>query len=223
MATRSSYATAARALERIIQDRKTEHWRKFASDIGNSNPWGAVYKMCKGKSSTDVCCLRKLDGTFTASWSEAVSVLLDRFLPRGDAAEVLEEANPEVGPPPLITAEEVEEALSRCNPKRAPGLDGKRADIIRQAYAAVPDTMLTLFNKCLIEGSFPDAWKEGRLISWLKSPEKDKKDPGSYRPITLLPVMGKVFERVLVKRLEEQTVISPTQFGFRPGLSTTDL
>lgn len=48
---------------------------------------------------------------------------------------------------------------------------------------------------------FPNVWKKGVLKVFLKSEEKSKTKVKSYRPVTLLPVLGKVCERVLVERL----------------------
>lgn len=43
---------------------------------------------------------------------------------------------------------------------------------------------------------FPNVWKKGVLKVFLKSEEKSKTKVKSYRPVTLLPVLGKVCERV---------------------------
>ena len=55
---------------------------------------------------------------------------------------------------------------------------------------------------------------------------KDKKDPNSYRPISLLSCLGKVLERVINRRLisflEERKILSPTQTGYRKHRSTED-
>ena len=64
------------------------------------------------------------------------------------------------------------------------------------------------------------------LRVFLKGEGKDKKDPRSYRPICFLFVIGKLFEKLLMKRLN-QTVLAPgrisaRQFGFTPGKSTED-
>lgn len=87
---------------------------------------------------------------------------------------------------------------------------------------AAPGIFTALFNKCLSEGCFPNSWKVGNLVTFLKSPTRDCRDPGSFRPITLLSVLGKVLERVLVTRLRDLVVHMPSQFGFTVGRSTID-
>ena len=51
----------------------------------------------------------------------------------------------------------------------------------------------------------------------------DEKKPSNYRPISLLPVLSKIMEKIvtnqLIKYLEDNDILSHSQFGFRPGLS----
>ena len=76
--------------------------------------------------------------------------------------------------------------------------------------------VLKVFNACVGEEWVPEEWKVTRLIILLKGMDKNRSLWGSYRPICLLNVMGKVFERVLVGRLERvlERRRSRAQFGF---------
>ena len=79
-----------------------------------------------------------------------------------------------------------------------------------------------LFQKCIEEGVFPDSFKIAQVIPLFKGGKKD--DLNCYRPISLLPTINKVFERILgrrlVKFLTKYKVISKDQFGFRAKFST---
>jgi hypothetical protein len=83
--------------------------------------------------------------------------------------------------------------------------------------------ILETMNKCLELGKFPDCWKRQKLVL-IPKPGKAAGGPSSYRPICLLDSLGKLFEKVLLGRLEEFTEgengLSPNQFGFRKGKST---
>ena len=52
----------------------------------------------------------------------------------------------------------------------------------------------------------------------------DAKEPSNYRPISVLPVVSKLCERIvctqLMSYLSEHHLLCPQQYGFRPGLST---
>lgn len=222
--TRRVHRALERAYERQIQAAKAEDWRRFVGSVGNDNPWGAVYRICrKGSASTTIGRMQRPGGGATTTWAEAADVLLQRFLPEA-VAEPAEgmQWQPPVAPDP-VSMEEIGLAVARNNPRRAPGLDGKRGGVVRHLFAAAPGIILALLNKCLTEGCFPAAWKEGRLVVLLKGAGRDVSDPGSYRPITLLSVLGKTFERVLVGRLRAaMPPQSPTQFGFTAGRSTVD-
>jgi hypothetical protein len=70
----------------------------------------------------------------------------------------------------------------------------------------------------------PVQWKYAQIIIIAK-PGKPPTEITSYRPISLLPILSKVFERLLLTRLEETTplndIIPTHQFGFRATHSTT--
>ena len=72
------------------------------------------------------------------------------------------------------------------------------------------------------EGIFPDMLKTASIIPLYK--EGEKKEPTNYRPISLLPLFGNIFEKVieirLVKFLDKKKIITPHQFGFRKHYST---
>jgi Reverse transcriptase (RNA-dependent DNA polymerase) len=92
----------------------------------------------------------------------------------------------------------------------------------------VPDSALLLlveiFNACFRIGYFPKAWKIGKVIPIAK-PGKDHSIPSSFRPITLLPTVGKTFKTILLARLlefeDENPSLKSQQFGFRANHSTT--
>jgi predicted metallopeptidase len=63
-------------------------------------------------------------------------------------------------------------------------------------------------------------------VIMIPKPGKPPHDATSYRPISLLPVLSKLFEKLLLKRLkliiEEKKLIPDHQFGFRNQHSTVD-
>ena len=59
-----------------------------------------------------------------------------------------------------------------------------------------------MFDACLRDGCFPSEGKKARVAILPKSPEKQRSDPASYRSISLLLVLGKTLERLVIGRLE---------------------
>jgi hypothetical protein len=87
-----------------------------------------------------------------------------------------------------------------------------------------PDIFVAIANKYLELGHFPTRWKNASVVILRKNGKDDYADPKSYRPIGLLPVMGKILEKMLVGRIKWHVVpgISPRQYGFMPQRSTED-
>jgi hypothetical protein len=81
-----------------------------------------------------------------------------------------------------------------------------------------------VFNAVLRRLYFPPAWKHARVVSIVK-PGKDPALPSSYRPISLLDTVGKLFEQMLLdtvpREVSKRGLLRNEQFGFRPRHSTT--
>nr|XP_037872912.1 uncharacterized protein LOC119629799 [Bombyx mori] len=125
---------------------------------------------------------------------------------------------------PPFTPEELKFAVSTFNPKKAPGIDGLTSDICRQAISTNPRVFLSLANKCLELGYFPKIWKEAIVVVLRKPDKENYTEAKSYRPIGLLPVMGKILEKMMVNRIKWHVLprMSTRQYGFMPQRSTED-
>ena len=80
------------------------------------------------------------------------------------------------------------------------------------------------FNLMLQSGSFPDCLKIARVVP-LSKDSRNNTQPSNYRPISLLPIISKIYEKLLASRfvsfLESNNVINPRQYGFLKGKDTT--
>ncbi|CAK1595861.1 unnamed protein product [Parnassius mnemosyne] len=112
------------------------------------------------------------------------------------------------------------------SPKNSPGGDGFTADICYKTYSAEPAILLKIFNKCLTLGYFPKIWKNAIIRIILKPNRDDYTLAKSHRPIGLLPILGKVLEKLFVTRLTWQigrhSKLSNRQYGFVPQRGTED-
>ena len=113
-----------------------------------------------------------------------------------------------------ISMEEVELAIRQLKCKNAPGPDGVTNDMIKNFGLLTKRTLLKLFNESWKTGTVPAMWKKSTIIPIHKK-GKDKKNPNSYRPISLLSCLGKLQEKVINRRLlsflEDNNVLSQTQ------------
>jgi hypothetical protein len=87
-----------------------------------------------------------------------------------------------------------------------------------------PEVLTELFNMCLDTGTHP--WKHTTIVILNKPNKPDYSAPKVYRPIALMECMGKVLERIVAKRvnndIEEHGLLSMSQFGSRPAHCAVD-
>lgn len=166
--------------------------------------------------------MRKSDGTYTSNSSDTVDYMLEELIPTSEHDPIIEPVNRIDPNPPQITLEELTIVVKKQR-NRAPGADGLTARIIKAAWPAIGPHMLRLVNSCLRPAEFPDPWKQAKIVVLLKNKDKDPQTPNIYRPVSLLPVLGKILEEVICDILEREvgSVLSTEQHGFRPGKSTT--
>jgi len=106
--------------------------------------------------------------------------------------------------------------------RKAPGIDGINAMILRKSWHHMGNLITGLFNDSLKCGYFPKVWRSAEVVTILKSKEKAREDPKSFRPVSLLPVLGKALEHLVCTRLnnEIKDKMAEGQHGFRKGKST---
>jgi hypothetical protein len=84
--------------------------------------------------------------------------------------------------------------------------------------------LVAISNAAFLAQYFPAVWKHACVISILK-PGKDPSLPSSYRPISLLDTVGKLFEKILLSsilsEISSRGLFRDEQFGFRPKHSTS--
>ncbi|GFX71978.1 probable RNA-directed DNA polymerase from transposon X-element [Trichonephila clavipes] len=123
--------------------------------------------------------------------------------------------------PPLTSPQEICDIISKLNIRKAPGHD----QIKNIALKSLPMNAIThltkIFNKCLLLQYFPQIWKHC-TISLLAKKNKDPKFPLNYRPISLISCVAKLFEKILLSRIQafsdSNHIIPDFQHGFRKRL-----
>ena len=95
--------------------------------------------------------------------------------------------------------------------------------VVKKCAHIIAPVLAQYFNVLMGIGMFPDILKVGKITPIFKkgSPE----DLGNYRPVSTLPLFGKIFEKVIYTRIYDfaisQNLINPNQFGFRKSHSTS--
>ena len=81
-----------------------------------------------------------------------------------------------------------------------------------------------IFNRAIREGKYPDVLKVTKVIETYKGGNPEL--PEQYRPISLLPIIAKLVDKLMNDQLMHHLVVSnsllsPTQYAYRPHSSTT--
>ena len=95
----------------------------------------------------------------------------------------------------LTATSDVFTHLNRLSKTKATGLDIISARLIRECTDIISGRLCDLFNKSLISGIFPDDWKWARVTPLFKQGESF--DLNNYRPISVISVVAKVFEKTV--------------------------
>ena len=94
-----------------------------------------------------------------------------------------------------ITSSVVFTHLNRLSKPKATGLDIISAKLIRECADIISGPLCDLFNKSLMSGIFPGDWKCARVTPLFKQGESS--DLNNYRPISVISLVAKVFERIV--------------------------
>ena len=105
---------------------------------------------------------------------------------------------------------EVSKAIAELKVGKAPGPNVVPNKALRNLARKAVTFLTKVFNGVLKWQHCPAVWKHARVISLFK-PGKDPALPSSYRPISLLDTVGKLFEKILLSRLITDQPSSPPQ------------
>ena len=121
-----------------------------------------------------------------------------------------------------VTLPELSRALRSMNNSGACSGDGITVEMLRRTFAVVGPHLLHVVNSSLVTGQVPSEWKNANVLPLFKKGDRD--DPGNYRPISILSVVGKLCEKLvnsqLSSYLEKNHILTNSQHGFRSGHST---
>ena len=121
-----------------------------------------------------------------------------------------------------ITTQDVMCIISKLPNKKNTGYDEISTETIKILSAVISPTLSLIINKCILNGTVPDEMKVSKIKPLFK--KGDVTLLNNYRPISLLPCVSKIFERVLFNQLYEyfdrNDLLTQHQYGFRKNHST---
>ena len=123
-----------------------------------------------------------------------------------------------------IDLEKVLKLIRSLDTNKAHGCDDISSSMIKICDESIVEPLYLIFENCLKSGVYPPQWKKANIIPIHKKGNRQSKE--NYRPISLLPIFGKIFEKLMFdaiySHLCKNSLLSQHQLGSRPGDSTVN-
>ena len=118
-----------------------------------------------------------------------------------------------------FSEEDILKIIRSLDPNKAHGHHNISIRMIKLCNKEIYKPLHMIFVSCIEEGIFPLLWKMANVVPAHK--KNDKRSIKNYRPVSFLPIFGKIFERLLYNQMYyffiENNLISVNQSGFRQG------
>lgn len=228
--TLPKYLEAKENFKNELRESKTSSWKDFCQKQTKESTWSNIYRVLTNPPNRAPTSTFKSDNP-----EETAKEILHHFFPDDNAInetpeqmEIRIKAMQEttVDQEPHISKDELQNALRSMDPKKCPGADGITSDILTRFHDSFPEILTKMFQKCFNIGYFPKIWKEANIIIIPKPGKDNYSSLENYRPIGLLPVLGKLFEKILIDRIKwnlgKGNKLSSKQYGFTSQKSAED-
>ena len=231
---------ATKGLRKALEKQNTEETKQFLLKLTptkttNYSLWKHVKSTLNPTQRTPP--IRSENGNWAKTSEEKVKLFAEHFssvfnpFPSQNTShdktvmEYLESAGQLDVPIKKITLSEVKTIISKQNIKKSPGYDLITGKILKELPTSALTYLTSLFNGVLRLSYFPKQWKVAE-VQVVAKPGKPLEDLKSYRPISLLPILSKIMEKLFLNRLQPlltSTDLVPNhQFGFREKHSTIE-
>ena len=125
-----------------------------------------------------------------------------------------------------ITSKLVKKVITNLYSSKASGPDCIPVVVLKNFEPELSYILAELFNMCLKKSSFSDCWKVSLVVPVFNN-VGERSTAKNYRPVSLLSVVSKVFEKLvnnrIVDHLEKCSLFSDFLYGFKSSWSTADL
>ncbi len=222
--------------QRLVQRLKNQLKRSYVQDCltrYKNDPkklWREIRQFWPS-SKNSVCKIGSING---ASTNEAKATILnDHFASVGERlsqkipvidSTIIKET---ISLPPVfelknVTIANTISAINRLSNTKSCSHDGITAFMLKNCQDEISPTLTYMYNLSIKQRTFPKSWKISKVTPLHKGGSKD--DSNNYRPISIIPTVGKVMERLVhlqcTEYLSSHNILSEAQSGFRGGRST---
>ena len=208
------------------------HKIQSAADMGNARGMYDGIKTATGPTATKTAPLKSKTGEIITDQGKQLERWVEHYLELYATQNVVTDAALDTLPSltvmkeldDLPTVEELSKAIDCLSCGKAPGKDGILPEVLKCGKTALLQHLHELLCLCWEKGHVPQDMRDANIVTLYKN-KGDRSDCNNYRGISLLSVVGKVFARVVLARLQSlaSRVYPESQCGFRAGRSTVDM
>lgn len=227
-----SYKQLRNDYQQKLDEAETKYVSKMSSNLAtsrNTRSWWNTVKWLIGRGADTSYPTIKVDDNFITDNREKASQFNLFFLSHSTIdtsnAVLPEQPSSSVELDKIIATEsEVSDLIKSIDTSKATGADGISPKLVHLAGPAIIPSITKLINLSLSHGVVPKSWKEANVIPLYK--KGDRSDINNYRPVSILPCLSKILERIVFKHVfnyfRDNNLLTPHQSGFRPGDSTVN-
>lgn len=236
----SKYKHYRNMLTKLIRTSKQQYYANyFESNLHNmKNTWAGINSLINSKkySKKSLNCLKDpytgqkeynesklcniMNTHFTSIGSNLASKIPHSEKHFSDYLKHIDQRNSFFFNP--VTKYEIEDEILALKTRKAHGLYSCPIDLLKASRHLISEHLAFILNTSVTTGMYPSKLKLTKVIPVFKS--EDDSDPNNYRPIALLSVFNKIFEKLMSKRLinfiNENHLLNEFQYGFREKHST---
>ncbi len=212
----------------------TDKITSFQGDIKST--WKVINQVINKKSKTTNISTLNIDGNEVSSSTGIAESMNNFFCNIGNdlSSKIPHKENPLLENEYQINEEksefhfqpisirQVEQVLGKFKSSMGFGTDGIANFFLKVGLPVIAESLCNIFNLSLATNIFPDSWRVARVAPIFKSGQRD--DRSNYRPISVLPFLARVFEKLVYNQvyeyLDKNKLLFSHQSGFRSLHST---
>ena len=230
--------TARSNVQKMVRTCINEYWKDLctniqqASDMGNIKGMYDGIKKATGPTPIKTAPLKSSSGQIITDKTKQMERWVEHYSELYSQVNIVDQtALDEIDQLPQMTEldeipslEELSLAIDRLPSGKAPGKDCIPAEVIKCGKPSLLDPLYRLLCQCWKEGAVPQDMKNANIVTLYKN-KGERGDCNNYRGISLLSIVGKLFARIVLQRLQKlaDRVYPESQCGFRANRSTIDM
>ena len=229
-------ATYNKILKKTIRQAKTLHYTNlFAQNTNTQDTWKAINKTLNRNTKTDPQIDHLTYNNTKYNAPEEIANCLNNFftsightiaskIPPAttDIHSYLRPHNAPTFSFSTIPLTEIDEIIKNLKPKHSTGHDDINSTLLKSLREEITPTLTLIANQMITTSIFPNSLKIAKIKPIYKKGNKELCE--NYRPISLLPALSKILEKVMLKQINQyfttNNLYYNSQYGFRKKHST---